>query len=182
MVFREGNENRFVRGRRILWKLDAYLATNALHGSVYDMEDLLNVVMVNDNLVQFIRHRQVKKTKSLSRDIAIYERALDGTKEKSYDFLYEAAYRYINAKRLEKNRDRIAKQAAAGMPSTPAPLKRVPGGFCIDFVRKGTCTKEDCSYKHEKPEKSRGRTPSECRAFTRGAAAQDVAVAAVGCL
>ena len=98
--------------------------------------------------------------KSLAHDVAIYERALDGTAERSYDFLYKAANRHINAKRLEKNRDRIARQAAAGMPSAPAPLKRVPRGFCIDFARKGSCDKENCSYKHEKPEKSRGRTPS----------------------
>ena len=38
---REGHENRFVRGRQILWKLDGYLATNALHGSVYDMEEFV---------------------------------------------------------------------------------------------------------------------------------------------
>ena len=50
----EGNEKRLVRGRQVLCKLDACLATNALHGSVYDMEELLNVVMTNDNLVQFI--------------------------------------------------------------------------------------------------------------------------------
>ena len=38
-----------------MWKIDAYLATNALHGSVYDMEDLPNVVMINDNLVLLYR-------------------------------------------------------------------------------------------------------------------------------
>ena len=103
---REGHENRYVRGRQILWRLDGYLATNALHGSVYDMEDLLNVVMVNDNLVQFIRnwdtvlsgtkktptddvleslfHRQIKKNKALAHDVAIYERAVEGTPEKSF--------------------------------------------------------------------------------------------------
>ena len=187
---REGHEGRYVRGRQILWKLDGYLATNALHGSVYDMEDLLNVVMVNDNLVQFIRnwdtvlsgikktpsddvleslfHRQVKKNKALAHDVAIYERAVDGTPEKTFEFLYKAANRHINAKRLEKNRDRMAKQAAAGMPTAPAPLKRVPRGFCIDFVRKGSCSKDNCPYKHEKPEKSRGRTPSGGKGKGRG--------------
>ena len=180
---REGHEGRLVRGRQVLWKLDSYLATNALHGSVYDMEDLLNVVLVNDNLVQFIRnwdtvltgmkkilgnevleplfHRQVKKSKSLAHDIAIYERAMDGTKEKSYEFLYEAANRYINAKRLEKNRDRIAKTTSAGMPTAPAPRKRVPKGFCVEFVQKGSCSKDQCKYKHQMPEKPRGRTPSK---------------------
>ena len=187
---REGHENRFVRGRQILWKLDGYLATNALHGSVYDMEDLLNVVMVNDNLVQFIRnwdtvlsgikktpsddvleslfHRQIKKNKALAHDVAIYGRAVDGTPEKTFEFLYKAANRHINAKRLEKNRDRMAKQAAAGMPSAPAPLKRVPRGFCVDFVKKGSCSKDNCPYKHEKPEKSRGRTPSGGKGKGRG--------------
>ena len=187
---REGHEGRYVRGRQILWKLDGYLATNALHGSVYDMEDLLNVVMVNDNLVQFIRnwdtvlsgikktpsddvleslfHRQIKKNKALAHDVAIYERAVDGTPEKTFEFLYKAANRHINAKRLEKNRDRMAKQAAAGMPSAPAPLKRVPRGFCVDFVKKGSCSKDNCPYKHEKPEKSRGRTPSGGKGKGRG--------------
>ena len=187
---REGHENRYVRGRQILWRLDGYLATNALHGSVYDMEDLLNVVMVNDNLVQFIRnwdtvlsgikktpsddvleslfHRQIKKNKALAHDVAIYERAIDGTPEKTFEFLYKAANRHINAKRLEKNRDRMAKQAAAGMPSAPAPLKRVPKGFCIDFVKMGSCSKDNCPYKHEKPEKPRGRTPSGSKGKGRG--------------
>ena len=62
----------------------------------------------------------------------------------------------------------MAKQAAAGMPTAPAPLKRVPRGFCIDFVRKGSCSKDNCPYKHEKPEKSRGRTPSGGKGKGRG--------------
>ena len=180
---REGHEGRLVRGRQILHKLNAYLSTNALHGSVYDMEDLLNVVMINENLVQFIRnwdtvlsgmkktpaddvlqplfHRQVKKAKILSHDIAIYERAVDGSAEKTYEFLYNAVNRLIKIKRLERNRERIAKQAAAGMPSAPAPLKRVPKGFCIDFVRNGSCSKDQCTYKHQMPNKPRGRSQSK---------------------
>ena len=166
---REGHEGRLVRGRQILHELTAYLATNALHGSVYDMEDLLIVVMINQNLVQFIRncdtvlsgmkktpaddvleplfHRQVKKAKLLSHDIASYERAVDGTKEKSYDFLYEAVNRVIKIRRLECNRERIAKQAAAGMPSAPAPLKRVPKGFCVDF-----CSQRIVQQRHMYPQ------------------------------
>ena len=187
---REGHEGRLVRGRQILHKLNAYLSTNALHGSVYDMEDLLNVVMLNDNLVQFIRnwdtvlsgmkkipaddvlqplfHRQVKKAKMLAHDIAIYERASDGTKEKSYEFLYDAVNRLIKIKRLERNRERIAKQAAAGMPSAPAPLKLVPRGFCIDFVRNGSCSKDKCTYKHQMPNKPRGRSQSAGKGKGRG--------------
>ena len=187
---REGHEGRLVRGRQILHKLNAYLSTNALHGSVYDMEDLLNFVMINENLVQFIRnwdtvlsgmkksladdvlqplfHRQVKKAKILSHDIAIYERAVDGSTEKTYEFLYNAVNRLIKIKRLERNRERIAKQAAAGMPSAPAPLKRVPKGFCIDFVRNGSCSKDQCTYKHQMPNKPRGRSQSKGKGKGRG--------------
>ena len=43
-----------MRGRQMLFKLDSHVATNALHGSVYDMGDFVNVVLINDNLVQFI--------------------------------------------------------------------------------------------------------------------------------
>ena len=187
---REGHEGRLVRGRQILHKLNAYLSTNALHGSVYDMEDLLNFVMINENLVQFIRnwdtvlsgmkksladdvlqplfHRQVKKAKILSHDIAMNERAVDGSTEKTYEFLYNAVNRLIKIKRLERNRERIAKQAAAGMPSAPAPLKRVPKGFCIDFVRDGSCSKDQCTYKHQMPNKPRGRSQSKGKGKGRG--------------
>ena len=187
---REGHEGRLVRGRQILHKLNAYLSTNALHGSVYEMEDLLNVVTINENLVQFIRnwdtvlsgmkkspaddvlqplfHRQVKKAKILSHDIAIYERVVDGSTEKTYEFLYNAVNRLIKIKRLERNRERIAKQAAAGMPSAPAPLKRVPKGFCIEIVRNGSCSKDQCTYKHQMPNKPRGRSQSKGKGKGRG--------------
>ena len=97
---KEANANRLVRGRQILFKLHEFFATNALHGSVYDVEDLLSVSLNNENLVMFLRnwdtvlsgiqkspdeafleplfHRQVKKCKSLQHDINIYERAAEG--------------------------------------------------------------------------------------------------------
>ncbi|CAE7305654.1 Otud3, partial [Symbiodinium microadriaticum] len=118
---REGHEGRYVQGRQILWKLDAYLATTALHGSVYDMEDLLNVVMVNDNLVQFIRN---------------WDTVLSGMKKTPSNDVLEPLFH----RQVKKN-------------------EQIPGSrrFCIDFARKGSCDKENCSYKHEKPEKSRGK-------------------------
>eukprot|EP00439_Symbiodinium_sp_Y106_P047095 s1555_g6.t1 len=67
-----------------------------------------------DDVLQPLFHRQVKKAKMLSHDIAIYERAIDGSAEKTYEFLYNAVNRLIKIKRLERNRERIAKQAAAG--------------------------------------------------------------------
>ena len=191
---REANAGRPVRGRQILCKLNDHFATNALHGSVYDLEDLLAITLVNENLVVFLRnwetvllgiqkapddtfleplfHRQVKKCKALQHDINIYERALDGSPEKTYIFLYDAASNHINRKRLERNRERIAKQTA-GMPTAPAP-KRIPKGFCIAFVRNGSCAKgESCKYKHEIPQqRGRSNTPNGGRGRSPGGRAR----------
>ena len=176
---REANAGRPVRGRQVLFKLNDHFATNALHGSVYDLEDLLAITLANENLVVFLRnwetvlsgiqkapddtfleplfHRQVKKCKALQHDINIYERALDGSPEKTYKFLCDAASNHINRKRLERKRERIAKQTS-GQPSVPAP-KRVPKGFCVSFDRNGKG--ESCKYKHEIPQqRRRSNTPN----------------------
>ncbi|CAE7594010.1 unnamed protein product [Symbiodinium natans] len=132
---REAHAGRLVRGRQILFLLHQHFATNILRNSVYDMEDLLSVTLVNENLVMFVRnwdtvlsgiqttpedkvleplfHRQVKKCKALQHDIAIYERAAEGSSERSFKFLYDAANSHLNRKRLERNRERIAKQTGA---------------------------------------------------------------------
>ena len=149
----EAHAGRMVRGRQLLLRLHNYFATNALHGSVYDMEDLMNCKMVNDNLNAFLRnwdtilsgipvqpdnsvleplfHRQVKKCRDIAHDISVYDRALEGTEQRSYQFLYNAANNFLERERLQKNRDRIARQAGGGVvPTTPAPnspkQKRVP--------------------------------------------------------
>ncbi|CAE7497332.1 NaCP60E, partial [Symbiodinium natans] len=149
----EANAGRPVRGRQILFRIHNYFATNAQHGAVYDMEDLLSVTLLNENLLTFMRnwdtvlsgipktpeasfleplfHRQVKKVKALSHDINIYERALEGSKERSYSFLYDAANAHLNRKRLERNRERMARQ-----------------------------TGDQCKYKHQTPVKGRGGIPA----------------------
>ena len=189
----EALAGRMVRGRQLLHRLHNYFATNALHGSVYDMEDLMNCNMVNNNLTVFLRnwdtilsgipiqpddnsvleplfHRQVKKCKVIAHDVSVYDRALEGNEQKSYQFLYNAANNHLERERLQKNRDRIARQAGGAIPTIPAPntpkLKRVPKGFCIDFVRNGRCTKDKCPYKHEMP-RGRSRTPGGGRAPSR---------------
>eukprot|EP00439_Symbiodinium_sp_Y106_P057251 s302_g8.t1 len=52
----EAHAGRLVRGRQLLLHLHNQFVTNALHGSVYDMEDLMNCLMVNQNLTAFIRN------------------------------------------------------------------------------------------------------------------------------
>ena len=158
---RDSNAGRPVRGRQVLFRLNDHFATNALHGSVYDLEDPLAIALANENLVVFLSnwetvlsgiqkapddtfleplfHRQVKKCKPLQCDINICERALDGSPEKTYKFLYDAARNHINRKRLERNRERIAKQTS-GQPSVPA-QKRIPKGFCVAFVEMAPATK-----------------------------------------
>ena len=51
---REANAGRPVRGRQVLFRLNDHFATNALHGSVYDLEDLLAITLANENLVVFL--------------------------------------------------------------------------------------------------------------------------------
>ena len=97
---REAHHNRLLRGRQVNLMMDTYyFSTNALHGSVYDIEDLLSVTMVNEKLEVFMRnwdtvlsgikklpeetlpepifHRQIKKARVLQHDLNIYARALD---------------------------------------------------------------------------------------------------------
>ena len=98
---------------------------------------MLAITLANENLVVFLRnwekvssgiqkapddtfleplfHRQVKRCKALQRDMKIYERVLEGSPEKTYKFLYDAASNHINRKGLERNRERIAEQTA-GQP------------------------------------------------------------------
>ena len=184
---REAHHDRLVRGRQVLLMMDKYFSTNALHGSVYDIEDLLSVTMVNEKLEVFMRNwdtvlsgikklpeesflepifqRQIKKARVLQHDLNIYERALEGTPERTYRFLYDAAFRYIGRKRTDRNRERIY-QSVGGKPSpgVPAPpsKKYVPKGFCISYVGNGSCKKDGCKYKHEIPEE-RGRPRSKSR-------------------
>ena len=163
---RGAHAGRLVRGRRVLAKLDAYFATSALHGSLYEFEDLLGVKLINENLVTFLNwdtvfsgmkaapednfleplfHRQIKKCKSISHDIAIYERATEGAKERSYSFLYQAASNYLARRRLERNRERMARQLGGISPHSLRPNVS-PKPFCIVFVKNGSCKADSCKY------------------------------------
>ena len=53
---REAHHDRLVRGRQVLLMMDKYFSTNALHGYVYDIEDLLSVTTVNEKLEVFMRN------------------------------------------------------------------------------------------------------------------------------
>ena len=69
-----------------------------------------------ESFLEPIFHRQIKKARVLQHDLNIYERALEGTPERAYRFLYDAAFRYIDRKRTDRNRERIY-QSVGGKPS-----------------------------------------------------------------
>ena len=59
--------------------------------------------------------------------------------------------------RLEKNRERIARQTGAPAPAAAC----VPKGYCFSFVNHDTRNKGDsCKFKHEVPQE-RGRKPGK---------------------
>ena len=119
-------------------------------------------VAPDDKFLEPLFHRQIKKCKSISHDIAIYERATEGAKERSYSFLYQAASNYLARRRLDRNRERMARQLGDDKPALPA-AKRVPKGFCISFVKTGSCKVDDCKYKHQISDEWKDRSQSRGR-------------------
>ena len=61
-------------------------------------------------------------------------------------------FRYIDRRRTDRSRERIY-QSIGGRPNpgalAPPNKKYVPKGFCISFVRTGSCQKDGCKYEHE---------------------------------
>ena len=123
-------------------------------------------VAPEDKCLEPLFHRQIKKCKSISHDIAIYERASEGAKERSYAYLYQAASNYLARRRLDRNRERMARQLGDEKPALPA-AKRVPKGFCISFVKTGSCKVDNCKYKHQTPDGWKDRSQSHGRSQSR---------------
>ena len=171
-----------IKGRQILLLFHEYFATSIKHGAIYDVEDLICVKMVNEDLKGFVTrwesviagmrtevdkkwleayfHLAVRNFKPLAHDLAIYERASEGSAEKTYDFLIKSAKAYLERKRLEKMRDATKRSLGGKDPAAPVidPSDKKPKGVCYEFQNKGKCSRRDCPFKHEKPrESSKGR-------------------------
>ena len=187
-------EEKPVKGRHLLLRFHEYFATSIRHGAIYGLEDLMSVKMVNDDLKGFINkwdsvlagmkkepennvleayfHLAVKRFKPLEHDLALYDRAAEGSKERSYDFLITAARAYLERKRLEKMRDATKRSLGAKDVVVPAPEDRK--GVCFDYQKTGKCKRgSSCPYKHEKGrDKSKGkgkdRSQSRSRSLTPG--------------
>ena len=107
------------------------------------MEDLLNVRLVNDNLTSFMRswegaktpddsmlealfYNQLKKSKQMQHHLNVYLSASEESADHSYTYLIESVRQYLSRARLERNRERVARQNG-GRPAAPAAeSQRVP--------------------------------------------------------
>ena len=177
------------KGRQVLFMFHQHFATSIKHGSIYDIEDLMSVTLSNEDLKSFITrwdsviagmtieadekwleayfHKNVKKFRPLSHDLAIYERAPEGSAEKSYKFLLTAARNYLERQRLDKMRDATKRSLsgtsnAAAAASSSAPKKR----YCFKFQR-GECNDKNCKYKHEMEPSSGSKKDSKGRGKSR---------------
>ena len=153
----QARENKPVKSRQVLLKYQA----------IYDLEDLMSVRLVNDDLKSFISkwdsvlagmkkepeqsvleayfHMAIKNFRPLNHDLALYDRAAEGTKEKAYDFLIAAARAYLERKRLDKMRD--ATKRSLGGKDLAAPAKPDKKGACFEFQKTGKCKRgSSCPY------------------------------------
>ena len=95
-----------VRGRQVLYLFDQYFKTNEEVGSLYSVEDLLKVRLINDDLSTFLSNwesvmsglshtpdettlrdiflRELRQSKRLKYDLEIYDRAKEGSDQHSY--------------------------------------------------------------------------------------------------
>ena len=122
----------------MLLMFDQHLKTSEEAGILYGTEDLLKVTLDGDDLKSFLRkweavlvgmshvpdpatlkdlcYREVKNSRKLRYDLDIYEKALDGTKDKLYDFLVTAVRRYLDRERRRTNRDKVSQAYFAVLP------------------------------------------------------------------
>ena len=185
----EATAGRIVRGRQVLFMLHDHFSTNIKHGATYALQDLFSVQLRGENLKSFISnwdqvlagivqtpeesvletlfYKQVKNCRAIQHDMTEYHRADEGTEKHTYNFLVSAVRRHLDRERLEANRDRVAKGlSGGGRPSAPAVEGKtgfIPKGYCVAW-NKGSCTKDDCPYKHETPKpREKNRKTSKTR-------------------
>ena len=172
-----------VRGRQVLYLFDQYFKTNEEVGSLYSVEDLLKVRLINDDLSTFLSNwesvmsglshtpdettlrdiflRELRQSKRLKYDLEIYDRAKEGTDQHSYAFLKNSIKEMLVRERKRKNRDRIArshgdKYGAAASPRSTSPSHR--GGRERSQSPRGSRPRSPSRGRSQSPNKS--RTPS----------------------
>ena len=129
---------------------------------------------------------QLEKSTAL-RDVMSYYNRLDVShQERNYEFLMSALKKHISKTRRDETRNELHQalsggqgnlallggrganpkggrasrdQAGAGR-GTPNKDTRVPKGHCRDWMRRGKCSKDDCSFMHDEAMKGRARSPT----------------------
>ena len=140
----EAGDRRAVRGRQVLYLFDQHFKTNEEVGSLYSVEDLLKVNLLQDDLSTFIHNwesvvagmshvpdertlrdillRQIRRSARMKWDLDLYDRAKEGTSTHSYSFLIQSIRDLLTRERVRRNRDRIAK-SHGDKYGAPAPRK-----------------------------------------------------------
>ena len=210
--------DKVVRGRQVLLIFEQYFRTNEEAGALYSTEDLLKVVLHGNDLMTFIqnwdsviagmkivpeRHvlkdiflRQIRGCHKIKYDLDTYERAKDGSYDKSYEFLVQAVRDVLTRERLQSNRDRVARahnqKVGAPAPNANPGRARDPSAvkYCYDF-QKGKCTRDNCitsmrktqdpQAKIRKEKKGRGRSDSQGRDRDRSASRKRAELKKIPC-
>ena len=183
-----------VRGRQVLYLFDQYFKTNEEVGSLYSVEDLLKVRLINDDLSTFLSNwesvmsglshtpdettlrdiflRELRQSKRLKYDLEIYDRAKEGSDQHSYAFLKNSIKEMLVRERKRKNRDRIArshgdKYGAAASPRSTSPSHR--GGRERSQSPRGSRPRSPSRGRSQRPNKSRTPSPKGvCYDFLKG--------------
>ena len=138
----EAQQGRIVRGRQVLLMFEVHFKTSEEAGALYGTEDLLKISLDSDDLKSFLRkwesvltgmshvpdpatlkdlfYREVRKSRKLRFDLDVYERAVEGSNDRSYEFLINSVRRYLDRERLRTYREKIS-QSHAAKYANPAP-------------------------------------------------------------
>ena len=73
----------------------------------------------DEDLLLYLLDTQLRKCKALGPAFVVYDGAQEGTKERSFQFLYTAARQEILRKQREATRDGLLKPPAKASPATP---------------------------------------------------------------
>ena len=112
-----------------------YFKTNEEAGSLYSIEDLLKVQLSGDDLSSFIHNwesviaglnhqpeettlrdillRQLRSSGKLKFDLEVYDRAKEGSEQRTYEYLVKCVKELLTRDRSRKNRNAIAKAHGA---------------------------------------------------------------------
>ena len=195
----EAQQGRIVRGRQVLLMFEVHFKTSEEAGALYGTEDLLKISLDSDDLKSFLRkwesvltgmshvpdpatlkdlfYREVRKSRKLRFDLDVYERAPEGSNDRSYEFLINSVRRYLDRERLRTNREKISQSHAAKF-ANPAPHdkrtrspsygKRSTKGDgsnqCYEYAKTGKCKYgSKCKYSHDSSARPRSLSRESSR-------------------